>query len=80
MSAEKKQFQQIALFETREVNEHCVVHEERGSSCVSIWALSNNSLLFQIQGEMQINSGCHTETTSALDRGEGQGYVPDGVM
>ena len=64
----------------REVNQHCVALEEQGSLCVSIWVLSNNSLLFQIRDEMLISSGYHKETTNALDRGQGQGYVPDVAM
>ena len=64
----------------REVNEHCVALEEQGSLCASIWVLSNNSLLFQIQDELPISSEYHKETTNALDRGQDQGYVPNVAM
>ena len=65
---------------TREIDKHRVALEERDSSSVSIWDLPNNSLLFQIQDEMPISSGCHKETTDALGHGECQGYVPDVAM
>lgn len=64
----------------REVNEHCVVLEEQGSLCASIWVLSNNSLLCRIRDEMLISSEYRKETTNALDRGQDQGYVPDVAM
>lgn len=64
----------------REVNEHCVVLEEQGSSHAPIWVLSNNSLLFQIRDEMPISSGYRKKTTNALDREQDQGYVPNVVM
>lgn len=64
----------------KEVNEHCVALEEQGSLCASIWVLSNNFLPFQIRDGMPISSGYRKETTNALDRGQGQGYVPDAAM
>ena len=64
----------------REVNERCVALEEQGSLRVSIRVLSNNSPPSRIRDEMPISSGYRKETTNALDRGQGQVYVPDVAM